>query len=249
MLDSDANKKLMEIIAAVSEPALTFHTEQNVQLRSAADASAWYIAAAKGDFMSHVARILGVMAHVPSLQQAGMLVDGSAVARATDADEGLDAELSEVMAKFSTSFASHRLRRGLWLMRGWPFRMLACLDSPMALRESILTEFKRDLDTWDQAKALLGPGRIMTIVLKRHCMQKVSNEQLVTALTTFSMEDSIARFCIRRAVAAAVEHHRWLPVERRPHRHDEKHEDHLQPHFVQAAGSFISQFAEVQGRR
>ena len=80
---------LLEIISAVSELALNFHSEQNQQLRSADDASVWYVAAAKGGFMSHVSRIIGVMADVPSLQQAGMLVDGSAVERATDADEGL----------------------------------------------------------------------------------------------------------------------------------------------------------------
>lgn len=66
-------------------------------------------------------------------------------------------------------------------MCSWPTRMFACLGPEGENLNELLQEFKRDWDLWNKLKGLDMRGKVLSEIERRHCMRKVSNEQIAVA--------------------------------------------------------------------
>lgn len=153
------------------------------------DASVWLEDSAKGGYMRHVNDIVATLRDGDLLRSAGMTLDLSCAGAAVQVeDEISEDELADIMWAFCMNLTAQRVRRGCWLICSWPTRFFGCLNASMPTAAAIVGEFKRDYEIWKQLEAMSGKGRILNEVYERHCMRKVSNEQLVYGLQSTNWE-------------------------------------------------------------
>eukprot|EP00969_Alexandrium_andersonii_P016096 704525-Alexandrium_andersonii.AAC.1 len=121
-LQDDHNKRIIQTITQVAEPARLWHGEQSHTLRDVQSSKDWVVKQVTGEFMCHVCSIVLASQSEKVLDACFFSLPSNVAAVANIEMEILiDDEMAEVMGQFSLHLAMKRCQRCLWLVSGWPY--------------------------------------------------------------------------------------------------------------------------------
>lgn len=181
LLSEPANERLFYIIHHAGQPVLLWDSAQRARLKSSGEIEAFLTEQATGSYMHHIAQVASTTSSPAALRDCQFLVDSSGMDRSLDDGEILtEDDAADICGQFSWQLATERLKRGLWVMRGWPWAMTAGLRSDHDLEEA-LALFGQDASVSEALDHM--PGRTGTLELlhRRHMFRKTSVAQLLMA--------------------------------------------------------------------
>jgi hypothetical protein len=175
-----------QTIVEITDSADEWQSHQSHVLRSVQGSKTWLLEQLGGGFMRHISAILQNVSNVGVLERCGFTIPClHAYGIDADNEDGeilRQDELAELLGTGSMVFASKRLARCLWLVRGWPYRMTALTDVGSELATTTMDAFKRDLRCHRQLQAEPANVEVMTAVLRRSTLAHTSVQQYVEAL-------------------------------------------------------------------
>lgn len=174
---NEENHQRACIIARVSREVRFWHHNQNQRLRDVNENLKFLQEQSSGDFFDHLFRTLDMLFDIGAM--ADMLFDLTP-AEVVDLDHPaveLQQELAAFAVDFAFSLCGNRVRRTLWLLRGWPGRgcMFACGPGDNEVREAkdqLLADRRRWLSLQEHDSTRLSP------MLKRSVFLEIGVEQL-----------------------------------------------------------------------
>lgn len=137
-------------------------------------------------FFEHLGACLGTMSQEELLGRIGMRTRQTANAN-TDDLEGvlyLENEYATRMASFALSLVGHRLRRFLWLLRGWPARTAFFVKghASEAQQEATLKALRRDVDNFRRFEEMQLSSPLAKEVCRRSQFKLACVRQVVECL-------------------------------------------------------------------
>lgn len=188
LLSDDGNRRICEGVLAMGMPVKAWHSEQNRALRSADDSEAWIVGQLAGGWMAHRAKVIGQLCECEAFQRSGFCVLESSAAAYSPEDVGVEDERAELLAAFALPLASHRQKRGMWLLSCWPWRLCDALNGKEQ-SHAVIGEFRTVLEVYRWLQALEGKGKELSVMEHRRMLDKTSCEQFIQAF-----EDEAVRF-------------------------------------------------------
>ena len=91
---------------------------------------------------------------------------------------GVEDEWAALVAEWQFTMAFLRIKRGLWLLRGWPWSLVSVLHPDHEVAQNTIERFKKDFDAWTRVKRFHETCPEVDEVLSRHCFEETSNKQL-----------------------------------------------------------------------
>lgn len=158
-LMNKVNRSWTRIVAFACKPCLDWHSEQNRQLRSAQAGLDWLSSQIRGGFWSHMNSIGEVLADSSDLEGIGIssTFTGPLAGTKNDAkgEAILQCELASKLGDLVLSLFQCRLRRFLWLLRGWPARTAVMVKGgDSACAERATNDLRTDYNAWQEFKAM-----------------------------------------------------------------------------------------------
>lgn len=201
MLGERWHQLLVRAIVKASEPIHLWHRRQNHAHRSAQDSVQWCAEQLSGWFGQTVRQILAQLSDAGALEFVGFSF-GSALNHHPSAGEVLEAdELAAVFGGLSLALAGRRWARCLFMLRGWPFRLVAVLGGD-ELRSDTIAEFRQDYLAYRALMDAPGKTAAMTALLRRSCFGDIAVEQWVQALVVVGVAFGVPTWCSERSGAA-----------------------------------------------
>lgn len=154
------NRSYTRIVAYVCQGALDWHADQNRRLRSTGETLKWCVEQIKGGFFDHLRSTITVMSDEVKLARINIRCayvparDGPVV-QDMHGDVVVENEYAEKMGDLVLALLCQRLKRFMWLLRGWLARtclMATGCNSPAAMEE-VMVDFRRDYDEFARFKA------------------------------------------------------------------------------------------------
>lgn len=181
-----SNRSLLRVISTVTKPCLDWHAEQSRELRSTQGTLSWCISQASGGFFPHLGKIAGSLSDVINLERIGIrsryVSTRDSVFTSIEGEPYWEKELATRMADLVIALLAPRVKRFLWLIRGWPAR--ACLmikdHNEEGTIKKTLKDFLEDYDNYQYIKGLTTPG--IAEKKKRSIFELMSVEHLVRCL-------------------------------------------------------------------
>lgn len=181
----------LKLIVAISTSALEWHQEQNTMLRDKNMTSIWAMGQLDHGFLRNLEACFNTMRQQDELTQMGCELPSDARGwQLSHGNTGLPYELgiANTMGVFAICLVGSRLKRMLWLVRGWPGMSARLLDPNVELRSQARSALARDLAAFEFCKNGEQPAALRDIV-RRNCLNEVANKQLVSLFKQFP-EDS-----------------------------------------------------------
>lgn len=183
LFEDRANKTLVRIILASTEPTEKWHRLQAHQLRSVEGSVAWLRSQFSGDWIEHVHLTLRRLSMTTVLEFCGFHLPSAVQPEDWTPLPGeilLQDDFAEVFGSMSVEMVKHRMKRCLWLLRGWPNRMAAVLVGGPT-RARTVAAFRADHEAWQALAAAEGPTSDMVALLHRSVFRRTSVRQLTEA--------------------------------------------------------------------
>lgn len=153
-LSAPENNMKQRVILAACEPVEAWHSSQNKATRNVSDTFAWMAEQLSHGFMDHLGDIWSVLGSFSKLDWVGFTtVYSSAQANIVDDPMHLqivsEQELALLLCKIVVCLVGQRLKRHMWMMRGWPNRSILMLAPPPGqTAEDAVALLKNDLENW-----------------------------------------------------------------------------------------------------
>lgn len=141
--------------------------------------------------MKHVAAVLFACEDITLQESAGFLVTQAQCQRADDGEVRCADDFADCFGQLTTSLATHRLRRSLYLISGWPWSTTAAFDTAHA--DATLARFADDLRVWRTAQELPGKLAGLNVLFARHPFNKASFQQLISAQADRHQPDFLSK--------------------------------------------------------
>lgn len=127
MLSNLNHRRICRAVLASASPLREWHSAQNKQLRSVGGSLAWLTDQTSGGYFDHLVQSFANLERRESLQQSDFVL--AAPSSDDQVNDGVvtDDEFADLHGQAAIVLAGLRLRRGLWLLRGWPYSLFRCL--------------------------------------------------------------------------------------------------------------------------
>lgn len=161
LLPDPVNERLFHILGAATAPALSWDTAQRASLKCAKACGRFIASQADGQSMVHVS-------------------EGGRRQGSSGGEIVVEDDFADIFPQLSWHLRMERLKRGLFIVRGWPWSASRLLStSPGGARTgAMFLQDKANFETLQQTADLCEVGRDM---LRRHMFQKASVRQLCLA--------------------------------------------------------------------
>lgn len=191
MYADDANRWKWRIITVVGRINKEWQGRANHRLRSVSATLEWLVPQMKGEFMHTMARILGTMSDEGSLESVGFDLPCGRVACPSYGDAQLEDSWAGYLARYALTLVSRRIRRELWMLRGWPIRCALFLDEDSC--DEALACFRHDAERFATLREDPAAGtKSLKSIVDRSVFNLVSVQQL---LRICEQEDFKATHC------------------------------------------------------
>lgn len=189
ILEEPYHLLLTKVIVASCQEGERWHSIQNTALRSSEGATSWLLSQLDGGYMTHVGDILSQLGKHESLSYLGLTLSVDDARRMPPDDIARDDDVSDKYAMACLVFASRRLVRNIWFIRGWPVHAMAyCCGGNRADRTAKL--FEADYTAYQELKNLAEGQQSIAAkqVLRRSCFLEASVEQTLQAFRSVGFE-------------------------------------------------------------
>lgn len=178
MYSDEGNRWKWRIITIVGRINKEWQGRANCRLRSVAATLEWVVPQMKGEFMHTMARILGTMSDEGSLESVGFDLPSGVVPRPDYGDAQLQDSFAGYLARYALTLVSRRIRRELFMLRGWPIRCALFLDQDS--RDEALALFRSDAERFEALQADPAAGtKAVKSIITRSVFQLVPVQQLL----------------------------------------------------------------------
>lgn len=152
MLSDPGNKKLAEIVLAVSVPLRRWHQHQNVELRSTEGTEKWLRAQIGGGYMKHCEQIIGRLYSHEALSNCGFSLPASA--RDLEHPQHnmelvVDDDFANTFGSLCLSLLGCRCKRGLSMLESYPTRLTLLLEGGDIAQQTV-DEFRKHHSIWEE---------------------------------------------------------------------------------------------------
>jgi hypothetical protein len=175
------------MVTTASIPVIEWHTEQNKTLRSIEGSRGWLLAQIGGKFMAHVAAIVGQLVDPNILQRCLFAAPCDVHNEEFEYSTLFEDDFADIFMVYTLGLATHRVRRVLWLMHGWPTRMLLALESEARAVE-VMEEFRVDLEV-SMAVEASPRGTTLGLMHARSPFQMTAVAQLEAAMKELNFQN------------------------------------------------------------
>lgn len=183
----------LKIAVEVVAPLEPWHSEQNVRLRSVSQAGPWMIEQLVGGFMQSVCSTVKVVSQEKSFLAIPLVLPSSPVPE-SERDEVIGASFqqdryAQVLADGALALAGLRIQRNLWMLRGWPSRLVIALRAEF--RPLVATALRRDYENFKAFSAnVSGADGIDTICARSiFHLRAVMQDVLVLEQASWTVTD------------------------------------------------------------
>jgi hypothetical protein len=124
-------KRLLRMVLELVAPSEEWHSEQNKRLRSTDESITWMIEQICGGFFAYLRDTIRTISSPASLAAVPFVLPG--VGRVVEAEDNdvfnsfREDHLASLMADGALQLACLRMCRCLWMLRGWPSRLVVAL--------------------------------------------------------------------------------------------------------------------------
>ena len=183
-LSEDDNERYGWMMLRVCEPVMVHSNLQVTMCTSADGCEKWITQQAAGGYISFVREVLIRLWDFASVEASGLvcnLAQRNTIMGHTPNEASTEDDFANVYGQLVVHTASQALKRGRWLLRGYPWSLCrALLLSDVGL-SAVLADFRRDAEVFERFKNA-DLGRHGMKLLSRHLLTKVSSVQLLRAL-------------------------------------------------------------------
>lgn len=172
----------LRMLLVTAAPVEWWYRTQAHTCRAVAQNSSWFVSQASGDFWQHILEVGAVLSQESSLLWCGFsfpFEENDAV-RAPELLIVQD-DMAKSLACMVWSMVCARTQRGMWLMWGWPNRVMAALAGGHHAR-SVVEALRKDYDAYVRMEAAGLAGKPVDEWLRRSSMRMPCVVQLVRAL-------------------------------------------------------------------
>lgn len=176
LLPDSGNERIFCIMSEATKSVLEWDSGNRQLCRDGDGCADFMIGQCSGDYMKHVEAITAILHTVKSLELCQFIVTESeaSLRKGSAGDVITEDDFADILGQFSWSLAVERIKRGLWLCRGWPWSMCRILSKNEACGDRCLKEFADDHVVFDALAAHGGRCATADAMLRRHCFQKTS---------------------------------------------------------------------------
>ena len=182
LLSDSFNERLFNCIHQVTKHVLHWDVEQRKLCRDSDGCESFVADQASGAFVRHLLNIIGTTSDPSALQACRcrpVLLGGSADDVAGEII--VEDDMADVLGQLASGMVRERLRRYLWLLRGYPWSVCRVLKDSSQF-DTIIRQLKKDRDIFVKITGLAATGPVFKRLIRRHLFQKPSVQQLVDAL-------------------------------------------------------------------
>ena len=132
MLGDVDNKIRQRIIMTGTMPTRVWHGVCSSKTRSVDENYNWALGQAKGGYWDHLVETLSVWSDLEKISFCGMCVSLSAADLDRQLEDPFFSEQDDwatMLGTYTLNLCGHRLRRTLWLLRGWPAKAILMSDA------------------------------------------------------------------------------------------------------------------------
>lgn len=176
MLSNPAHSRMVRAVLASASSLRRWHAEQNLQLRSAAGSLEWLRRQAQGGYFVHLNDAMKNLEDVAWLEKSEFMLGEPRDDQQINDDVYTDDEFADLQGQAAIVLAGLRVRRGLWLVRGWPYSLYRCLGSAEDC-EKCIDQFMNDVENYAKLQGFGEQGAAIKKLLKRCIMQLTAVEQ------------------------------------------------------------------------
>ena len=144
-------------------------------------------------YLSHVNDILFGLEDASELERADFVVSPHVASAKCQDDIRSEDDFANCAAMYHLNLVSQRLRRGVYLLEGWPYQMARILNSPSDC-EQTLHRFRADVHIYQEVSDKADKQEALTSIFDRHAFQNVSNRQYMAALPELNDPDALQDF-------------------------------------------------------
>ena len=154
MVHSDpTNKRIMSTVVTCAGDMLKWHTDANRAGRSVTGWAEWAEGQINGDYMAHVCTLLETIRSPDKLRAMGFRTYDQMEHDCVEYEMLVENDCADIAGQFCLTLAKSSVRRGLWMVEGWPVRASGTYKGSGATQQ-ILSDFKGDLEIWKDRRVI-----------------------------------------------------------------------------------------------
>jgi hypothetical protein len=182
MYSEPCHERFVRLLITAGEPTEQWHGAQNQRLRSSHDTKEWLIEQVSGGLMKHIEDTLMKTEDLAALEYCKVLLPSAVGENEIPALNDVvvyEDEMCALLGKATTSMASRRGTRTLWIM-SWPVAF-AGLNGTDGLKIEIVNDFKADVLASRAFDATVPRTASMAKVHSRLLVERTNVQQYVEA--------------------------------------------------------------------
>lgn len=202
----------LRVVLELVRPLELWHGQQHEQLRTASASESWMLRQLFGGFFSTLYEIVRTVSAEHSLERVQLTLPHAA--RAVD-DRDLDAclafkedRLATTMADGALLLAALRMQRCLWMLRGWPNRLVICLRGG-DIAQATVDCLKQDWELFQQFSSNSSGCAGVDVIARRSVfhMPCVKQDIAILAAARWQLNDQVLahiKQCNNRCISSQV---------------------------------------------
>jgi len=207
MVSSDFNNRRLVNIDLQSASAVNaWHCHQKKTLRSCKGNVRYFANAVSGGYMQHVCEIVQVLRRKACIEKCDFVLTASYMPADRLINECVtEDDFADYYGQAAMSQAACRIKRGLWLIGGWPSRMRALLGDNAVKAQAVVQAFKKDFELFADLE-LLDRSKVQSQILTRSVFKKVTVQQYVVGLSSMGwVPDARFKDLVHRRTASGTQ--------------------------------------------
>ena len=179
LLSEESNERILLIVGQLTGVVLDWHLVQNKANRNAEGCCKWLREQAGGGYMAHVNKVAQCLRNANMLDRCGFITSPDELKAYSQASLGevvAEDDFADVFGQLQSNLLVEREKRGLHLVRGWPWSMMRHKKG-----NSVLDQFLKDSKLFKKIKDIEDRPQALETLYQRHQMQQTSVQQLEAA--------------------------------------------------------------------
>ena len=181
LLSDPSNRRILAIACCLAKPTMSWHGHASRELRDVKRSQAWLLEQVRGGAAMAAFEVFGVLKCADFLTVSGFLpISDGAFADWERHEIASEDEFAELAGGFALSMLKYRLRRTLFQVASWPYRLVLLLGTDLEA-EAVLREFRAAFELHEAFKGIADRTALMASYISRSPFQTLSVQQAVLA--------------------------------------------------------------------
>lgn len=187
VLGMDHNKRTLAVMCHIPAPIDEWHGKTNKMCRDVASNSSWLLGQLSGEYMASLVDILAQLGKEDVLRACGFMSFESCHASEAEAVHIADEEFAELAGVMALTLIGARLRRFLYCLCGWPYRLLL-VQKGGSLAQEVLAAFKHDWEVYERLQNRADKPKELVTMLSRSPFRLTATKQWLAAFLQSNWE-------------------------------------------------------------